>query len=610
MRLLASALPLHGVRARHAHACVHARLPLGASVRPFSRVAFRAGAREGASRATARTLLAAGAAGTVGYAALCAAVGPVAYSDAGTALEYDAPLPLADALSTEHRFPLFSIIAWGSNQNRVVAPSREKSAVRTPSPIPAYDGVALRDVALGETYGAAVDAAGDVLQWGVGFSGDANAPPEKTLVGMDIAHVQLCGPKVYALSRSGDISVFASSRSAQNTTQRSAFAALVPGTPRTNVEHVLLSTPGREKFASIAGGEHHLLALSRVGRVWSAPVDAQANDYGQLGYTRASVAGADGTQTDAVFEPVVLKKGAARASPPPASPTSDDTPSGGSSVMFATELRAVPSLADVPVAQIAAGSLFSVVRTAEGRVLAWGCNRSGQLGVRSPASADTVAVPTEVQWHTSTVGKSPRCTYIAAGGTNAFFVVQSAGNARTDGGAARANMPASPTRIDVLAAGSGQRGSLGNAQRSQVCSVPVRVQNVSGMQEYSEAAHALVPIGVRTITVGSSGQCALVLDTPQVGEETRRDVYVWGANDAGQLGNGKRGNTATPALLTMSPDAQEDARSAPVMDRVLLVQRENVEGHPFGGRPRKYRVVEQNIVAGGSSMAIYTRVVS
>ena len=32
-----------------------------------------------------------------------------------------------------------------------------------------FDGVALRDVQLSDDVGVAVDAAGDVIQWGIGF---------------------------------------------------------------------------------------------------------------------------------------------------------------------------------------------------------------------------------------------------------------------------------------------------------------------------------------------------------------------------------------------------------------------------------------------------------
>ena len=86
----------------------------------------------------------------------------------------------------------------------------------------------------------------------------------------------------------------------------------------------------------------------------------------------------------------------------------------------------------------------------------------------------------------------------------------------------------------------------------------------------SDAEQKLVPIGVRSLSVGASGQCAAVLDAPTMGDETRRNVFVWGNNESGQLGNGKRSSLAAPVILTAGDKTGADP--SPARDSLILVR--------------------------------------
>lgn len=55
--------------------------------------------------------------------------------------------------------------AWGSNSKNILD-SSATDVLRVPTETSRLSGVAWRDVALSEAYGAAVDASGDVYQWG------------------------------------------------------------------------------------------------------------------------------------------------------------------------------------------------------------------------------------------------------------------------------------------------------------------------------------------------------------------------------------------------------------------------------------------------------------
>lgn len=472
----------------------------------------------------------------------------------------------ADAVfpPTERTVALDAIHAWGANKSHVAAPGSSATSVTTPTQIPSLSGT-FRDVQLAATHGAAVDAHGDIVQWGDGY---AQGDPQRTLVGHDIARVQLTADKLYALARNGTIYTIPVRADAQ-TKHSGVFGSGVKAT-------ALVCHGGSERFTDIAAGAHHLLALSKNGRVWSVALDERANDYGQLGTSAVTFDAADGSHYEAQVPPKVARTEAV-------SPASSTT------------LRVVPALRDVSVAQIAAGSEHSVARTPEGRVVSWGRNHIGQLGVGPGVLAETVAVPTEVVFPASLVGRTASCSRIAAGGANSFFVVHGRGAPRSRN-EDELRAPAPSERIDVLAAGGGAQGSFGNGQRPQGAGVPVRVKAVSGLYEYSEQANGLVPIGIHDIIVGD-GQCAAVLDAPPIGKETHRDVYVWGANNTYQLGTGRKGHVAAPVLLTLGGDARE-TRDAPVMNRLQLIERR-------GSLLTSGEV--QTIAAGGGAMAIYTR---
>lgn len=59
-----------------------------------------------------------------------------------------------------------------------------EQSLKSPTPLPWLDSVALHDLALHETHAACVDARGDVYQWGdVSTQGNTPTKPLKTLRG-------------------------------------------------------------------------------------------------------------------------------------------------------------------------------------------------------------------------------------------------------------------------------------------------------------------------------------------------------------------------------------------------------------------------------------------
>ncbi|GAA5945544.1 hypothetical protein JCM10213_004202 [Rhodosporidiobolus nylandii] len=433
-----------------------------------------------------------------------------------------------------------------------------------------------------------------------------------------------------------------------------------------------------EKFISLSTGESHLLALTSSGRAFALPLSLAGNRYGQLGVRAVTLLapphpGSSATSALSVriepderlnemardrpappqrLDPLLLPpvaspttanpspKGDLIVSPPPvlAPPTSTTIelhPSPEQHTVleraphFCTTLHEIPSLKGVKVAELVAGKNHSIARLGsamEGRVLGWGANAYGQLGLGTTLSYPSIPTPTEIPLSNSpsyTLNGSQnrpasvKCERVAAGGNVTYFVVStSSGNGF--GSAARESQ-------DLLACGQGQFGGIGNGLWAHATS-PVRVKTVSGLSEWNEHAGRVESIKIRDVQAGE-GHVAVVLDNAVAhpsGVTFGRDVLVWGQNDHYQLGTGKRSNLPTPAHLpalaglAVAKPAKEvagltnGAAVAVPQGRLQLAATLALSPTLLAlnrGLGRRSRV-EQAIVAGDGGTGVYWRVVN
>ena len=80
--------------------------------------------------------------------------------------------------------PVVIVDASYSYSSKLLVFDGPEESLRSPSPLPWLDGVALRDLVLHETHAACVDARGDVYQWGnVSAQGSVVTQPIRTLRG-------------------------------------------------------------------------------------------------------------------------------------------------------------------------------------------------------------------------------------------------------------------------------------------------------------------------------------------------------------------------------------------------------------------------------------------
>ena len=156
--------------------------------------------------------------------------------------------------------------------------------------------------------------------------------------------------------------------------------------------------------------------------------------------------------------------------------------------------RPVRTLTVGGVVGLAAGSGFSLATIADGTVYAWGDNSSGAVGVGT-GRVHTTATP--VSNLTDAVG-------VAAGDTFAAAV-------RADG--------------SIWTWGSNGLGELGTGAAGAARILPAPVPALSGFTAVSAS--------------GSTG----------LGLHSGGTVWAWGANETGQLGNGKTGGSPMPAPI-------------------------------------------------------------
>ena len=249
------------------------------------------------------------------------------------------------------------------------------------------------------------------------------------------------GPgKLFALSDNGRLYVVSASKAFQDhrldRTSQSWWSYLFSTDP--GVDHVELQATGGlkrgERWSGVSVGSHHLLAVTSKGRTFSLPLSPSANSHRQLG-------------TRSVFDK-------SEADLPP-----DSDP------RFATHLTELPSLAGLQIAQVATSSYTSFARTPAGRVLGWGANESGQIGLGAKTAIEIVSTPVEVVIGKSYPGgTSVKCLDISAGGSTTFYTVE------------RESPGKSGSFIDLLACGSGLTGALGNGMWTNANGAPTRVK--------------------------------------------------------------------------------------------------------------------------------------
>ena len=203
-----------------------------------------------------------------------------------------------------------------------------------------------------------------------------------------------------------------------------------------------------ERWIDVSAGVHHVIAVTSKGRVFSLPLSPNGNSHRQLG-------------TRQVFDtPFPVPSSAASSL---ITKQSAELPPEAD-IRFATKLTEIPALQGINAAQVAASDRTSFVRTTDGKVVGFGGNEAGQLGLGANAAVDIVPTPVEVVLARNYPGGTAlNCTDVKSGSQTAFFTVE-----RTS--------PRQGTFVELLACGNGMSGALGNGLWSSANGVPTKVK--------------------------------------------------------------------------------------------------------------------------------------
>ncbi|KAJ3331849.1 hypothetical protein HDU76_002044 [Blyttiomyces sp. JEL0837] len=429
---------------------------------------------------------------------------------------------------------------WGRNQIGGAGSDAKEDAVRVPRFVNALEGIPLRDLNVGNTLSAAVDAHGDLLVYGSAVNGISK------LAGKDIVQVSCSNREVFAVTRSGKLLRVDPSQlpvgDAKNASG-SWMAWLGFETKQVGVELIKFARGSvSDRIKSVAVGEHHIVALGASGKVFTAPLSENGNGFGQLGNGE-----------------IATKVTMADLSP---------------------KLSLVQSISTVKMDQIAAGRAFNVVLSKDGDVYVWGSNKFGQLGTcskKSEIAASPEPQPMLSLWNKVKLGGRPndvKCVKIAAAGDTAMFVVDR------------------PDKTEVLTVGMGQWGQLGHGNFLHLSNCPCLVNSISNLAEYSEKHRKVIPIRIASIAMSATHSAAILDDAREnvieqsltsdnqtrtwwsymFGQYPRasygRDLMSWGQNDCGQLGraDGKKGNSASPVWVKSLRESEEAAAKAALVE--------------------------------------------
>jgi alpha-tubulin suppressor-like RCC1 family protein len=469
------------------------------------------------------------------------------------------------------------VYTWGSNAGKVVAPDSDEKFIKTPRRIRYFDGKLLRDIKLDRNFGAAIDEKGDLLQWGVAYSNEVTEPT-KTLRGQNLTQLAISRDRIIALSKNGNVHSIPVSQKEQKEGPKPASTSWIPFWGTSNDISYRTRTPEKlgwsERVTEIASGLEHALMLTSTGRVFSLASGTQ--DFpskGQLGIPGLT------------FE----------SRPPGAM----DLP------------HEITTLKGFPIKKIATGDYHSLVCDSDGRAFTFGDNTCGQLGFPFNSEATSVDAPSLLPTQKLYAGSSStaKITNVFAGGNTSFITVDATKNDQ------------SRTTADTWAFGFGLTGQLGVGRWIHTCSDPIRVPAFSGLFEWDEAAHTVIPIRMSHISVGATHAAAIMDNVASVAvsghtkkltqNDTNwgRDILFWGNNEFYQIGSGKRSNLATPTYIQPLDQGAEAERSMGVRG-----MREK-EMHRFQITPRtKVRVngrmveFEQKVECGRGCTAVYSKV--
>ena len=232
-----------------------------------------------------------------------------------------------------------------------------------------------------------------------------------------------------------------------------------------------------------------------------------------------------------------------------------------------SELKKLPS--EENIVQVACGRKHVLLRSENGRVYGWGWNQAGQLGLGevSANSCPFISNPVEIKsiWNVlgsqdlpKSLAATPednwKVSHIAASGDSSFFVK-------------------SCDRLgsDLLACGCGINGQLGYGSFLQTAGAPVRIKNLSFIEEYDDKLQRMVHVPVIKIIGGDRHIVAFLNTARKVNDQVYGDdVFVWGSNENGECFVDAKTRVLSSPTVMKYTTGDSDAGATGGLDRLQI----------------------------------------
>lgn len=468
----------------------------------------------------------------------------------------DALTAFSTTVSNPNDSSVPGVYICGNNKNHLVVDDDAYDYVPVFKRLDMFDNFIVKDMAIAEKSGALIDEKGDLYQWGSGFNGDSKKP---TIKGKKLVKVRISNETIYALTKHGEVLYLPEDSKLQCGIQSKEKGWL----GSYNVNYFKLATP-TNNIIDIAAGLEHLVLLDKAGHVYTTAT----------GYN---------TQISQSFGQFGLPEFSQFDEPPKINEVHD--------VVLMNKFIGKGGVRERSTTQIAAGDYFTLCLDKTGQVWAFGKNTHGAIGTAINYDTEIVPYPTQVQFIASHFKRNefPRCINIVAGGDTAFATFTSTNmyeifektlkqeDKVIDDRFTFDSLPDAEESNLHLSWGHGLKGELGLGYFIHGSYEPKRIKTLNDIQEFNELNNKLEKIKVKSWTVGKN-HCIVTL--------ANNDVYVWGDNEYGQLGNGKRIRSGAPSTIPslLEPNADKKVKFARYNNRLNLLDNGKFHQEVVAGR--------------------------
>lgn len=444
----------------------------------------------------------------------------------------------------------------GNNKNGLVTEDSQYDYVPIFKRLDVFDNFIVKDLAIGSKSGALINDKGDLYQWGSGFGGNSKEP---TIKGKKLKKVQISNETLYVLSDHGEVFYLPENFKLQNEIKN-----IEKGWFRFyKANYFKLDVPSKSKIADISAGLQHIVLLDNNGSVFTSATGYETEivkSFGQFGLPEFSQFDKP-PKINEVYDVVLLNKYMKNGQ------------------LFNRQIK-----------KISAGDNFTLCLDKAGTVWAFGQNTHGAIGSAINYDSEIIPYPKEVNFFSTHFKRNelPRCINIEAGGDTAFATFTSSNiyelfekslkkSNKFDESFNFDDLDVAEDNNLHLSWGHGLKGELGLGYFIHGSYEPKKIKVLNEIKEFKEATNTLERIGIKKWTVGEHHSVVTL---------ENNDVYAWGDNEYGQLGNGKRIRSGAPSIppSLLEPNTEKKTKFAKFNNRLQLFDNGKIHQEIVAGR--------------------------